>query len=82
MPLAMQTTLGLLVTEYCACVNFDKQRKLDPQPYTIAAKFRLLNLLNEGLRSSSPFSDELIMAVYSLTYLVVRVSRRWYLMLN
>ena len=82
MPLAVQTALGLLVTEYCASINFDKQRKLDPQPYTVAAKSRLLNLLNEGLRSSSPFSDELIMTVYSLTYLVVRVSRRWYLMLN
>jgi hypothetical protein len=82
MPLAMQTALGLLVTEYCASVNFDKQRKLDPQPYTIAAKFRLLNLLNEGLRSSNPFSDELIMAVYSLMYLVVRVPHRWGLFSN
>jgi hypothetical protein len=71
MPLALKTDIGLLVTEYCASVNFDKQRRLDPQPYTVAAKSRLLNLLNEGLRSSKPFPDELIMAVYSLMYLVV-----------
>ena len=67
----MKTHLGLLVTEYCASVNFDKQQKLDPQPHTVATKSRLLSLLNEGLRSSKPFPDELIMAVYSLMYLVV-----------
>jgi hypothetical protein len=66
----MKTDIGLLVTQYCASVNFDKQRKLGPQPYTVATKSRLLNLLNEGLRSSKPFPDELIMAVYSLMYLV------------
>jgi hypothetical protein len=70
MPHAMKTDIGLLVTEYCASVNFDKQRKLNHQPYTISTKSRLLNLLNEGLRSSKPFPDELIMAVYSLMYLV------------
>jgi hypothetical protein len=70
MPHAMKTEIGLLVTQYCAAVNFDKQRKLGPQPYTIATQSRLLNLLNEGLRSSKPFPDDLIMAVYSLMYLV------------
>ena len=70
MPVAMKTNIGLLVTAYCAAVNFDNQRELEPQPYTVAAKSRLLNLLNEGLRSSKPFPDELIMAVYSLMYLV------------
>ena len=70
MPFAIQTNIGLLVTEYCASVSFDKKRKLLPQPYTVAAKSRLLSLLNEGLRSSKQFPDELIMAVYSLMYLV------------
>jgi hypothetical protein len=73
MPHAIKSDIGLLVTEYCASVNFDKQRKLDPQPYTVATKSRLLSLLNDGLRSPKPFPDELIMAIYSLMYLVVLI---------
>jgi hypothetical protein len=74
MPRAIESDIGLLVTEYCASVNFDRQRKLDSQPYTVATKSRLLILLNEGLRSSKQFPDELIMAVYSLMHLVVLIT--------